>query len=255
MAEFVSSLVNLDKAVVGSYGTGREQRDFSRNPVGSFEYTGRFKGTTHPRSEWRDEIERQTREKCRLTDLWYHYKVILLNQANTNYCWVNAPAGCIMLKWAMMGNGVLSLSPASAGGPISGYRNVGGYGAQALKWGAENGYCATDLWPANAIQRSYYTEEAKANAKLHRFLDWEETDIGAFDQLVELVLYRHEPCFIGVPKWGHEVEVTEILALPNGKFGVAGPNSWGKYNTTGFYQVSESYISRFDCFGAPSIVP
>lgn len=254
MAEFVSSIGNLDKAVVGSYGTGRVQRDFTNHPVGSFQYTKRFSGSTHPRNEWRDEIERQTKEKCRLTDIWYHYNVILLNQQQTPWCWGTAPTGVAMLQWARKGNGKISLSNSSVCGPICNFgRMRGGYGGEALKHIAEVGITEASIFPVNTNNRNYWTDEARENAKLHRFTDWTETDVGAFDQLVELVLYRHEPCFIGVPSQAHEVEVTEILALPNGQFGAAGPNTWGMYNADGFWRWSERTLRNFDCFSAPSM--
>ena len=161
-----------------------------------------------------------------------------------------------MTRKVVMDGSTPDLSPASVGGPVTNYRNVGGWGGPALKRIAEKGIYESKDWPVNYWQSNkYMSEEGSERALANRISDWFETEEGNFLQLASLVV-DDVPCFIGVPNWGHEVEVTQILSLPGGKFGVYGPNSWGQYNDDGgFYQATENYIRGFDCYGTVTVLP
>jgi hypothetical protein len=92
-------------------------------------------------------------------------KLPCLDQDGTNYCWVNAPTHCLEYDRLVETGQVFSYSPASAGAPIKSFRNVGGWGSQALDYFKLNGVNETTDWPANAINRSYYTAENREKAK------------------------------------------------------------------------------------------
>lgn len=269
MTEYVSPGFVPAACMDGSYvppmlrGRGYQPRDYSKQPYGSFQYTRRFRDLNipvPPRSQWREIIEQRTKEKSRLSDFWRSgtesKELVGANQRSYPFCWAFAPTNAVMLRRRAMGLPTPLLSGTSVACPVTGFRQRGGYGAESLKQIAEVGICFNSDWPETSISRSYYTTANMSKAKVNRFTDWVECDIGVFEQLVACV-FANIPCFIGVPNWRHEVVVDEILALPNGKFGVEGPNNWGVYNGSlkDRYQCTEQYIRGFDSIGAVSVHP
>ena len=118
-----------------------------------------------PESEWDDRIRESERFESTIPDFCNQAGLPCLDQNQTNYCWVNAPTHCCELIRLMETGQVVSYSPASAGAPIKQFRNVGGWGSEALEYFKTNGLNLTSDWPANAIDRSYYSEANKQKAK------------------------------------------------------------------------------------------
>jgi len=90
---------------------------------------------------------------------------------------VNAPTHCCEIARLVETGRVFSYSPASAGAPIKGFRNVGGWGSQALDYFLEYGLNETVDWPANAMtdattrprtsRRSWRTRHLNATCSTH----------------------------------------------------------------------------------------
>jgi hypothetical protein len=117
------------------------------------------------------------------------------------------------------------LSPASAGGPIKNFRNVGGWGKEGLEWIVENGLVPVDRWPANAIDRRLYTPENKELAKNYRVTEWWELEPRNLDHLVSCVL-RGFPVAVGYTWWRHEVSGVDVV-WQEGAVCLQIANSWG----------------------------
>ncbi len=249
-------LIDDGRPPVMSGSTGHVNRDWNKKPFGSLDFAKPFGRQKLDRKALIERIKEKDEANSWMTDIIRHYKRPILNQGKTNYCHVNAPTGCVMTKQCLMGGGWHSLSPASVGGPVTGYKNIGGWGGPALKRIKDFGIYYVEDWPANAIERKYMTTEGSRRALENQITDWEETEEGDFLALATLVC-DDIPCFIGIPNWGHEVEVTQILYDESKDiFSPYGPNSWGQYNNDGgFYQVTEKYIRGFDCYGAVSVDP
>lgn len=95
-----------------------------------------------------------------------------LNQLNTNLCWSNATVQAAAVAMAIE-TGVYEMpSAASVACPATGFRNVGGYGQQALNQMIKTGWNTHAEWPNAAIDRKYYTEENKAKAAKRKPLEY-----------------------------------------------------------------------------------
>lgn len=189
---------------------------------------------TIPRSEWNDRIQYMEENRMRLPDLvddlksrgkWNGPRV--LNQSQTNYCWINAPVHTIMLTRAKQGELYIPLSPASVGAKIKNFRNVGGWGSEGLKYIRERGVVPQSLWPANAIDRRYDNEEsdrARSHFKCH---EWYTLRPRNFDQLASCLL-QNIPVAIGLNWWGHEVTAVALLRTGENEYAILIDNSWGE---------------------------
>lgn len=179
-----------------------------------------------PRSEWQGRIAEREERKA---TIWHKaaldgWKV--KDQNGTNYCWINAPTACIELIRLFQNEERVVLSPASGGAQIKNYRNVGGWGKEALEWIGENGLAPVSLWPANAISRQYATATTLATAKMYRQTEWWELKVRSLDQLVSCLLRDH-PVAVGYNWWGHEVTACDPVWL-DGTVAVRIANSWGE---------------------------
>lgn len=185
-----------------------------------------------PRSDWEGIIREQEETKSRISDLIRFHKLPHKDQSNTNYCWINAPVHCLEIVRLQQNQKTVNLSPASIGAKIKNYRNVGGWGKEGLegiiKWGA----APIDLWPANAIDRKYDTEDARKAALDYRIDEWFECVPRNLDQMVSMLL-RRKPGASGLNWWGHEVTYCECVWI-DGAIGIRFRNSWKGYGDFGF---------------------
>lgn len=179
-----------------------------------------------PRSEWRARIEEMEELRARIPDACDAAGLKVKNQASTNYCWINAPTHCVEVLRVLQGQSPVSLSPASAGGPITRYRNVGGWGLEGLKYIVANGLVPSADWPDNAIDRRYATPANAEKAKAYRAQEWWELESRNLDQVVSCLL-RGTPVSSGLNWWGHQVTYVAALWL-DGTVAILIDNSWGE---------------------------
>ena len=193
-----------------------------------------------PRSEWQARIQEMEQTKTRLSDLIRKRGSPCKNQGSTNYCWINAPARCTEIVMMQQRPGLpVVLSPASGGALIKGFRNVGGWGLEALSWIAEHGLNDVKDWPANAIDRRYATADNKAKARQNRVLEWTELKPRNIDQLISMLL-RRIPVACGYSWWGHETTAIDPVWL-DGTAATRNENSWGPgYGDQGFFVLQGS---------------
>jgi hypothetical protein len=177
-----------------------------------------------PKGEWKDRIEEMEGNKSRLSDLINQAELPCKNQAQTNYCWINAPTHCVEINRVVQNQQMVILSPASVGGPLTGFKNVGGWGGPGLNGIALRGLCPVEKWPANAIDSKYWTDDNKALALHYRQTEWFETDDRDIDAVISLLL-RRIPVALGYNWWSHEVTGVDAVWV-NGKIGIRIRNSW-----------------------------
>ena len=206
-----------------------------------------------PRHEWQARIKEMTELKTRLKDLAAYYNLPCKDQARTNYCWCNAPTYATELTLLKQNQKKTILSAASVGGPIKNFRNVGGWGKEALEFISEKGIVPQDLWPENAIQSIYHTEANRQIAKNYAVPEWMELEAGNRDQLISLLL-RGIPVSVGFNWWRHQVTAENAVWLD----GDAWPeirNSWGMgWGEDGGYGVLQGYKADADDATAPNTV-
>lgn len=168
-------------------------------------------------------------------------------------CWIFAPTYAVeLLRMVSYGLDYVSLSPASAGARIKNFRNVGGWGTEAVEFIGENGLTPTRLWPDTAIDRRYYTQEAIDEAKKYRITEWWDLKPRSFAQLMTCLLLRIPVC-IGLNWWGHEVLAVSGISLGNNRFAVRIRNSWGNWGENGYGILSEAKATPDDAI-APRVV-
>ena len=222
-----------DQTVINSSeNRGLIPRDYSRQPVGFAGYAAPFSMPLIPREEWKERIEE--RERKGLTTRQFCESVGLnpLNQSRTNYCWANGPTHCVEIVFARQNGSVVRLSPASIAAPIKGYRNQGGWGAQALEYGVEHGWAPQKMWPANAIDRRYDTPESRAARKHYQADEWWDFQPRNFDQLITALL-NDFPCSTAHNWMSHVVTPLDPIVMRNGEIGIYCANSGYGRDATG----------------------
>lgn len=189
-----------------------------------------------PRSEWQaraEEIER------RQMSLWHQRKranISVKDQGQSNYCWINSPAYCVELLRMIQNQKHVELSPASGGCQIKGYRNVGGWGREALQWIEQHGLYPVSLWPANAIRQGYKTTAGDAEAR--KFVCQEWWSLGRDWDAVVSCMLRLWPVSGGFNWWGHQVTLVRPL-WRDGDIDAGIDNSWGRgWGEDGYGELS-----------------
>lgn len=192
-----------------------------------------------PRSEWQARIQEMEATKTRLSDLIRARKSPCKNQQQTNFCWFNSPTRCTEIVRMQQNEGQIVLSPASGACLVTNFRNVGGWGRDALAWIVEHGLNDVKDWPANAIDRKYATSDNKAKALLNRILEWTELKPRNIDQLISMLL-RRIPVACGYNWWGHETTALDPVWL-DGTAASRNENSWGpSYGDQGLFVLQGS---------------
>lgn len=177
------------------------------------------------RDEQIDRIKDAAANKTQLSTRIRNAGLPCKDQGQTNYCWVNAPTHCVEIVRLLNNLPMRILSPASAGGPIKNFRNVGGWGEEALLWIIEHGLNTVEDWPANSQNSKLWTPENKAKALENRVTEWWELVPRNLDQLVSVLLLGF-PVAVGYNWWGHEVTAIEAVIV-DGQICIRIRNSWG----------------------------
>lgn len=233
----------LDMDVVNPVGVGRGL-DLGLRGTSDYEYGDAATAFTAdlliPESEYKARIQEMEERKSRLSDLSSLVEMPSLNQSNTNYCWANAPVYALQCVRAQQNQPLVLLSPASVAAPIKGYRNVGGWGAEAIRWIVERGAVPVTQWPANAIDKKYATPENTKLAEQYRVVEWTELKPRSLGQLISMLL-RRIPVAVGYNWWGHEVTAIDAVWL-DGEVAIRIRNSWGNWGDNGYGIIRGSKI-------------
>jgi hypothetical protein len=185
-----------------------------------------------PRSEWQARIQEKEQAKTRHRDIAALAGLPHKDQANTNYCWINAPVYALEYTRVRQNEPLVILSPASAGARIKNFRNVGGWGLEGLQFLTEQGCCPVSSWPANAISRAYDTAANRELAKRYRVSEWWELRPRNHDELISAVL-RGFAVAVGYNWWGHEVTAVDAVWLDGAAWPVI-RNSWRGWGDDGY---------------------
>lgn len=169
-------------------------------------------------------IQEMKDTKSRLSDLAIAAGLPCKDQNGTNYCWINAPTYCVETVRVVQNQPMVILSPASAGGPIKGYRNVGGWGKEGLEWIIAHGLVPVAQWPANAIDSRYNTTENKQLALKFRATEWWELKPRSKQELFSCLFHRI-PIAVGYNWWRHEVTAVDPEWM-DGELVLRIRNSW-----------------------------
>ena len=189
-------------------------------------------GPLIPESEWRDRIAWQEEHRTS-PDHWRRFKNSkVLDQKRTNYCWCFGVGGAAQNAIAMTGADVPHLSPAYTAAMIKGFRNVGGWGAEAIDGIQKFGMPTTDVYPEGVIDRQRADQDSvRRSAKLFDQLEFIRlpTERGVVPmEVMASVLLADSPMPItcGYNWWGHLVFASQFGY--SGGWGGTIVNSWSE---------------------------
>jgi hypothetical protein len=183
-------------------------------------------------AEIEERIKEMEETKSRISDLIYSAKLPHKDQSSTNFCWINAPTHDLEISRLQQNQKPVILSPASGGAIIKNFRNVGGWGKEALDFIRLRGLNDVQDWPANAIDRKYATAENAEKALNYRVLEWMECVPRNSQQMLSL-LCRRCPGAGGYNWWGHEITVCDPMWI-DGEPAIRIRNSWKNWGEFGF---------------------
>lgn len=229
---------------------GHRPRDYTNTPLGSIPRCGPLPLPLIQRSEWSRLIKEQIASQSRLSDIVRRVNMPSLNQAQTNFCWANAPTNCVRIVRCIQNLPFIDLSPASVACRVNGFVNQGGWGADAMKKIIADGVDPIDMWPANAISRQYDTPASKERAKDFRVTEWFDLKPRSFEQLATCLLLGY-PVAVGYNWWSHEVTAMDLVETAPDIFGVRIWNSWGDtWSDKGMGVLSEAKATPDDAVTA-----
>jgi hypothetical protein len=215
----------------GTSTSGYRARDWSTMPLCGIQGTTEFpRELVYDEKTLKEIIEEQDRNESSLWHMLKRGPKIWRNQSPSNYCWMYATVHAMQASRIGANLPPLMLSPLSAGCPCDNFANRGGWGPQAIKWLIEHGVAEESIWPSanvNAgIRRSYYTEEAKANALQNRVFEW--YDFRSRDMMAKLsAVVRGIAVSSGYSWMGHQMCTVRAVVLSNGSLGCVDLDSYG----------------------------
>ena len=199
---------------------GYVPRDWSEHPLGGTGFAGPFNLPEYKRTEWKDRIVYLKEGRRRIADICAVMGVKPKNQGRTNTCWAYGVTMGQEIGNALDGKPHESLSPASIAAYVTGFRDVGGWCAQALEQARIRGWATEKRWPGTAVTSRKYAAEAEIDRVKHRATHWLDLEPRNVSQ-VNACLLRDRP--IPVPlafnRIRHVMTAIEVVELPNGGFG------------------------------------
>lgn len=178
-----------------------------------------------PQSDWQGLIQERKSRKAGITYECDRVGLKVKDQQQTNYCWANGPTHATEIIRVMQGLAPVALSAASVAAQVTNFRNVGGWGDDALQWIIKNGIDPESVWPNAAISRQYATEANKTLALNYRVTEWWELEPKNLNQLISAVLHDI-PVAVGFSWWSHEVCAVDADWI-DGAIALVIDNSWG----------------------------
>ena len=177
-------------------------------------------------NEWEDRANEKEKTQSRLSDIITYSQMPPKNQQKTNYCWIFGVTGAFQTVRAVMNEPQIELSPASAGGPITGYKNVGGWGLPALQFVSDKGLVPSSIWNDTAYNaKNLYTEANKKIALDFRCPEWWKLESDSLEQAASCVL-QNIPVPAGYDWWGHLIYLVDLVFI-GGVPCFRIRNSWG----------------------------
>lgn len=215
------------------FRTGLVPRDFAATPMRAVTMP------TIPRSEWSARIREMEDTQSRLSDVWFAGGCEHLDQNGQGYCWAYAATHCVTALRARDNQPYVRLSAHAVACAIKGFRDQGGWSADALQFITERGVPSVAAWPEKSMSRSHDTPATWENAARHKVTEsW--ADVAApvwnrdlnFEQVMTCLLLRI-PVACDFNWWGHAVCALDPVEVEPGSFGVRIVNSWAGWGDRG----------------------
>lgn len=217
-----------------------------------FKFSNKY--TIIPRKDWPALIKQG--QGTFLSDLIKAAKIPSKDQDGLGYCWVYASTSTVETCRAIQGQHYVDLSPESVGGPVTGWRNQGGYGEQALDQLTKVGACEMSFMDRpNSLSPSRWKAGWEADRENYKItMSWFEVE--TFEEVMT-ALFLRMPVSIGLNWWRHQVLLTDPYMFDTGKFGVVMRNSWGEdwpsEGAGGWSTLTESKTTPSSSFAAINV--
>ncbi len=185
-------------------------------------------GPRYDRKDWPELMALQ--EKHRTSPLHVHqdYKVPVLSQERTNYCWMFGTVAGVMNRYAAMDGVAPLLSPAGPACQGKAYVNEGGWGEEAVGYIDQFGIPTQDVWPNCSFNEKLPSRPSvKISSSLHNVVQYEIMGNYDFDGVMSALLcpYNSSPVTLGLSWWGHLVLGLQAVRY-SGEWGIVFVNSW-----------------------------
>lgn len=240
-------------ANIGEFGSGYIPRNFQSTPFGSI--VKKYSGPIFDRKELIERIKEKEALQSGLFAMFKKMKLPILNQGRLGYCWMYGTVMAMIMAYAKMGM-VLHLSPTSCAAKGKNYANQGGLAEEALRYIKKFGVSTVNFWPDGGLaDRRYDTPEQRANAELHKAVEFEELP-SENPEAVASALVVDLPCTAGLGWWGHLVALAQPCVMPDGSIGFQFPNSWGtQFGKEGWGVLAGSKAVPFEAFCVRTVTP
>lgn len=181
-------------------------------------------------SEWQARIQEMEEKGERMSDRLVKEGIKQKDQNGVPYCWSFGPTQACEGLRMLQGEPYVSLSPASVGAPITGFKKTGGWGKMFLERAADEngGICPSSLWPDIAVDRKYFTDANKETAKKYRCTQWYVCKPRNKKQLISSLL-RLMCGGVGYNWWEHEVYAVDPV-WQDGTAALRIRNQWQTWN-------------------------
>lgn len=198
-----------------------------------------------PEDEWADRAKELQEKGVQVSDIIKREGVREKNQNGFNYCWCYAVIQAVEVVRAVQNEDYVDLSANSVAAPVKDFRNVGGWGREALEYVIEKGVMPASVWPNSSISRQYLTPENLKLAEKYRVTEWVELTPRSVKQKVSALL-RQMPVACGYNWWAHEILACDVI-MDNGVLkGCRERNQWLGYGDQNFVILTGSKVVADD---------
>jgi hypothetical protein len=237
---FVINDENAIAVAQKSMATGYIERDWKNEPFGASGVAVPLTIPLIPRHEWPDRIEAIEKGGALLSQMALRAGVKTKFQSSTNYCWAHGPTLATEICEVKQGAKYVELCATSVAAPLTGYRNVGGWGTKALAKIVADGIAPVSTWPTNSIDPRHDNAQSRAARAAHKITEWADVEPRNFDALMTCLLLG-APVPVAYMWWSHLVCAVDPVSLGGGRFGVRIWNSHGiNFGDKGFAVLTES---------------
>lgn len=201
-------------------------RDWNKYPEGGCGFAALRPFDQYSKDDLVSRIKQRDANRSGLRHILDSKGVPVKDQDGLPYCWIYSSVHTVEIGYAIQGDGYVPLSATAAGSMITGGQSRGGYGAEAIDFLSKHGTCREQDWPEHQISTKYHTQQVDEMSKNNIITDWGELPSGNLDQLAAAVM-NNFPVTIGLPWWGHQVTIIDLVIMPDGRIGFVFNNSWG----------------------------
>jgi hypothetical protein len=181
--------------------------------------------TVIPRIQWRDMI-RARKPHHGLRAIGQQAGLKIKDQKQEPLCWAYASVKALEYVRAKEGLPYVELAPESAAGPVTGWKQRGGYTEEILGQLMKGGACASSFMDApNSFSPKLWKAGWQEDALRHQIEYGEFWYARNIDEQITLLL-NDLPVSAGLAWWGHQVCMVEAI-LDSGEVSVSFDNSWG----------------------------